>query len=47
MTESPIAVTFARFSARYPSAGGVSFLVRQAFGWRHVPGTPGATGPRP
>jgi amino acid efflux transporter len=33
----PIAVTFARFSARYPSAGGVSFLVRQAFGWR--PGT--------
>ena len=33
----PIAVTFARFSAEYPSAGGVSFLVRQAFGWR--PGT--------
>jgi amino acid efflux transporter len=33
----PIAVTFARFSAHYPSAGGVSFLVRQAFGWR--PGT--------
>ncbi len=33
----PIAVTFARFSARYPSAGGVSFLVRKAFGWR--PGT--------
>lgn len=30
----PIAVTFARFSARYPSAGGVSFLVRQAFGRR-------------
>ena len=30
----PIAVTFARFSARYPSAGGVSFLVRRAFGWR-------------
>jgi amino acid efflux transporter len=34
----PIALTFARFSARYPSAGGVSFLVRTAFGWR-----PGAT----
>jgi amino acid efflux transporter len=33
----PIALTFARFSARYPSAGGVSFLVRKAFGWR--PGT--------
>jgi amino acid efflux transporter len=33
----PIALTFARFSARYPSAGGVSFLVRTAFGWR--PGT--------
>src|SRR5215213_1548869 len=33
----PIAVTFARFSATYPSAGGVSFLVRRAFGWR--PGT--------
>jgi amino acid efflux transporter len=33
----PIAVTFARFSAEYPSAGGVSFLVRSAFGWR--PGT--------
>lgn len=30
----PIAVTFARFSARYPNAGGVSFLVRQAFGRR-------------
>jgi amino acid efflux transporter len=30
----PIALTFARFSARYPSAGGVSFLVRTAFGWR-------------
>jgi amino acid efflux transporter len=30
----PIAVTFARFSAEYPSAGGVSFLVRRAFGWR-------------
>jgi amino acid efflux transporter len=34
----PIALTFARFSARYPSAGGVSFLVRKAYGWR-----PGAT----
>lgn len=33
----PIAVTFARFSAEYPNAGGVSFLVRRAFGWR--PGT--------
>jgi amino acid efflux transporter len=30
----PIALTFARFSARYPSAGGVSFLVRTAYGWR-------------
>lgn len=30
----PIAVVFARFSAEYPSAGGVSFLVRKAFGWR-------------
>ena len=28
----PIALTFARFSATYPSAGGVSFLVRKAFG---------------
>jgi amino acid efflux transporter len=30
----PIAGVFARFSARYPSAAGVSFLVRKAFGWR-------------
>lgn len=30
----PIAVVFAQFSAKYPSAGGVSFLVRRAFGWR-------------
>lgn len=30
----PIAVTFARFSARHPSAGGVSHLVGRAFGRR-------------
>ena len=30
----PIAGVFARFSAEYPNAGGVSYLVRTAFGWR-------------
>lgn len=30
----PMAVVFAEFSAKYPSAGGVSFVVRKAFGWR-------------
>lgn len=34
LTAFPMAVVFARFSAEYPNAGGVSFLVRQAFGWR-------------
>jgi amino acid efflux transporter len=30
----PIAGVFARFSAQYPHAGGVSYLIRLAFGWR-------------
>lgn len=30
----PIAGVFARFSAQYPSAAGVAFMVRKAFGWR-------------
>jgi amino acid efflux transporter len=30
----PIAGVFARFSAEHPSAAGVSYLVRTAFGWR-------------
>jgi amino acid efflux transporter len=30
----PIAGMFARFSAQYPNAGGVSFLVRRAYGWQ-------------
>lgn len=30
----PIAAMFARFSAHYPSAAGVGYLVRRAFGWR-------------
>jgi amino acid efflux transporter len=30
----PIAGVFARFSAQYPNAAGVSFIVRKAFGWR-------------
>lgn len=34
LTAFPMAAVFARFSAEFPNAGGVSFLVRQAFGWR-------------
>ena len=30
----PIAGVFARFSAEYPNASGVSYLIRTAFGWR-------------
>lgn len=30
----PIAAVFARFSAEYPDAGGVSHVIRKAFGWR-------------
>jgi amino acid efflux transporter len=30
----PIAAMFARFSARYPHASGVSYVIRTAFGWR-------------
>ena len=30
----PIAAMFARFSAHYPNAAGVGYLVRRAFGWR-------------
>lgn len=30
----PIAAVFARFSAEYPNASGVSYVVRTAFGWR-------------
>jgi amino acid efflux transporter len=30
----PIAAVFARFSAEYPNASGVAYVVRTAFGWR-------------
>lgn len=34
ITAFPVAVVFARFSAEYPSAAGVSYLIRRAFGNR-------------